>query len=90
MKESSNHSDHKEMSPHKPYKQKHEVEMKMEDDLDVIKMGAWMNTKELFQKKRKLFYYWLFLCLVSTMIQLLFLGKLIQIIIVELFKTRKI
>ena len=45
-----------------------EKSLKMEDDLDVIKIGAWMNSKQQFENKGKLFVYWLFLCMASTVI----------------------
>lgn len=44
----------------------------MEDDLDVIKMGAWMQSLNLFSGKNNLFYYWIFLSISGTLVQLLF------------------
>ena len=49
----------------------------MDDDIDVIKMGSWINMHKGFEKKKLLFIYWIFLCLLSTIIQIYFYFKII-------------
>lgn len=49
----------------------------MDDDIDVIKMGSWINMHKGFEKKDALFVYWIFLCLLSTIIQIYFYYKII-------------
>ena len=46
--------------------------------MDVMKMGAWMSINNCFDKQPYLFSYWLLLSLLTTFIQVLFLGILIK------------
>ena len=53
------------------------LSLNMGDDLDVIKMGAWIKMKKLFDERNNLYVYWILLCLLSTIIQIYFFKFMI-------------
>ena len=67
-------------APNAPYHRNltEEEMLAMDDDIDVIKIGSWMNMRKGFKSKNKLFIYWIILCFLSTAIQIYFYFKIIK------------
>lgn len=64
-------------APHHHHLTEEEM-LAMDDDIDVIKIGSWMNMRKGFKNKNKLFIYWIILCFLSTAIQIYFYFKIIK------------
>ena len=43
------------------------------DGKDILKLGAYLEIHEIFDEHASLYYYWLFLAIMATSIQLLYL-----------------
>ena len=63
------------------------ITLLLNEDQDVMKMGAWLNINKLFNGKTSLYYYWIFLCLLTTYIQSYFLTLMFSLDIFHSFET---
>ena len=42
------------------------------DDADIVKYGSWLQSNNLFDGRVSLYYYWVFLSIFGTVLQIVF------------------